>query len=229
MDDFLGQIQCFDIGIREALTLGRNLAHIDGLFRAKLYAAQATDAVRAKGRPLMPEPILSVVGALCCGWCGYRWLASWPSTNRAAVQDDRVCGCAHCLNFFPGMSVRSWVNVSEDPTEWSDDTAACPFCGHDAVLPSVSGWPMSVPFFYALHELLYPNDGYSDPNTIVFRDSREEVATLREEGIDRSAAYEVCVRPSTPSTKHLSTPSLMMTHTSTVRIPTINKEALGLV
>ena len=116
--------------------------------------------------------------------------------NRAAVQDDRVCGCAHCLNFFPGMSVRSWVNVSEDPTEWADDTAACPFCGHDAVLPSVSGWPMSVPFFYALHELLYPNDGYSDPRTIIFWDSREEVATLREEGIDRSAAYEVRVRPS---------------------------------
>ena len=53
---------------------------------------------------------------------------------------------------------------------------------------------MSVPFFYALHDLLYPDEGYSDPNTIIFDNSRDEAFALGEEGRDRMPQRRV-VRP----------------------------------
>ena len=104
--------------------------------------------------------------------------------NRAVVEEDRLCGCAHCLNFFPGRTVRSWVNVEEDPANWNDDTAACPICGHNAVLASVDRWPMSVPFFLALHDYIYPEEGYCDPRMIIFTDSYEEAAYMEQERED---------------------------------------------
>ena len=116
--------------------------------------------------------------------------------NRRAVEDDRLCGCAHCLNFFPGRLVREWVNVSEDEEDWALDTAACPYCGHDAVLASIEGWPMSVPFFLALNMHLYPHeDGYCDPHTVVFRDCAEEQAALeREEALRKREEVEALRR-----------------------------------
>lgn len=115
--------------------------------------------------------------------------------NRRAVEDDRLCGCAHCLNFFPGRLVREWVNVSEDEADWALDTASCPYCGHDAVLASIEGWPMSVPFFLALNRHLYPHDEtYRDPHTVVFRDSAEELAVREQEAALQQREEDIALK-----------------------------------
>ena len=49
--------------------------------------------------------------------------------NRAAVVSSG-CGCYFCTRAFHGGEVEEWVDDGE--------TALCPFCGIDAVLPGVT-------------------------------------------------------------------------------------------
>ena len=54
---------------------------------------------------------------------------AWDHTSqhRTAVLDGQ-CGCFHCLNVFNGSAVTRWADNGE--------TAICPHCGYDAVLPA---------------------------------------------------------------------------------------------
>jgi hypothetical protein len=47
--------------------------------------------------------------------------------NRAQVEASSVCGCYFCLRVYP----------SSDVVEYIGDTAQCPCCSIDAVLPDV--------------------------------------------------------------------------------------------
>lgn len=49
--------------------------------------------------------------------------------NRAAVETSE-CGCYFCTRTFHGSAVAEWTDGGE--------TALCPFCGIDAVLPEVT-------------------------------------------------------------------------------------------
>ena len=47
--------------------------------------------------------------------------------NRGQVESASLRGCFHCLAVFPGASVSAWIDGGE--------TALCPRCGIDSVLP----------------------------------------------------------------------------------------------
>lgn len=56
-----------------------------------------------------------------------RHTAKFAMHNRPQVERAENCGCFHCLKIFPPSAVKEWTD--------NDDTAICPHCGVDAVLP----------------------------------------------------------------------------------------------
>ena len=46
--------------------------------------------------------------------------------NRGAVLDSKKCGCFFCLRIYEPALIDRWIN---------EDTAVCPFCNVDSVLP----------------------------------------------------------------------------------------------
>jgi len=49
--------------------------------------------------------------------------------NFAAVQNANVCGCYFCRSVFSYKTIKEWTD--------GGDTALCPRCGADTVLPGV--------------------------------------------------------------------------------------------
>jgi hypothetical protein len=49
------------------------------------------------------------------------------ANHRAAIWAGKYCGCFHCLRRFSPYKIKEWIDDGE--------TALCPFCGMDAVLP----------------------------------------------------------------------------------------------
>lgn len=65
-------------------------------------------------------------------------------SNRKKLMDAKVCGCFYCLRIF-------------DPKEivWEDDmdnTAMCPYCGIDSILPESANLPITKPFLRKMRE-----------------------------------------------------------------------------
>lgn len=76
--------------------------------------------------------------------------------HRAAILRSKRCGCFHCLAFFAPAEIMDWVDVSPeapasaDEGEWGQ-TALCPRCGIDAVLPdTVPGVVLSTDLLHAM-------------------------------------------------------------------------------
>jgi hypothetical protein len=59
-------------------------------------------------------------------------------SNRELVLKSETCGCFHCLSIMPAKSVAAWRE--------SDQTALCPKCGEDTLIPLTSGFPVTVTF-----------------------------------------------------------------------------------
>ena len=49
------------------------------------------------------------------------------SHHRALVERSKLVGCFYCLRTFPPAEIREWIDNGE--------TALCPHCGIDSVLP----------------------------------------------------------------------------------------------
>ena len=47
--------------------------------------------------------------------------------NITMPRQNKKCGCFHCLATFPASEVTEWIDMTE--------TAICPKCGVDSVLP----------------------------------------------------------------------------------------------
>lgn len=47
--------------------------------------------------------------------------------HRDKICESTVCGCFHCLNIFPPSEIVEWTD--------QQNTALCPHCGVDGVLP----------------------------------------------------------------------------------------------
>lgn len=52
--------------------------------------------------------------------------------NRADIEGSAGCACFHCVSWFPAGNIEKWIDHGE--------TAMCPNCGIDAVIPDKSGW-----------------------------------------------------------------------------------------
>ena len=57
--------------------------------------------------------------------------------NKEALSKSKLCGCYHCGRIFSPNEVEYYM---ESPTE---QTAACPFCEMDAVIPSTDEFPIT--------------------------------------------------------------------------------------
>ncbi len=61
-------------------------------------------------------------------------------SNRAAVEKSAMCGCFYCLSVYPASEIASWIDDD------GGDTAECPKCGIDSVIPDASGVPIDANF-----------------------------------------------------------------------------------
>lgn len=69
--------------------------------------------------------------------------------HREAVEAGK-CGCFYCLKIFDGSKVRRWVDRRPKSTRtgaYEHNTAMCPHCDLDMVLPAARGLPIDDPEF----------------------------------------------------------------------------------
>lgn len=66
------------------------------------------------------------------------------SVHREAVVAGK-CGCFYCLKTFDGSEVTEWIRHGRDDTE--ANTAMCPHCHLDMVLPATRDLPVDDPEF----------------------------------------------------------------------------------
>ena len=55
----------------------------------------------------------------------------FSSNHRHLLENSAVCGCFHCGEMFTSDEITSWID--------NDQTALCPVCGIDSILPSNTG------------------------------------------------------------------------------------------
>ena len=55
------------------------------------------------------------------------------SNNRKEIINFSECGCFYCLRYFNPKEIKEWVDSADIFEE--GQTALCPFCGIDSVLP----------------------------------------------------------------------------------------------
>ena len=65
------------------------------------------------------------------------------SLNRAELEQSELCGCFYCMTIFHPNCISEWIDEAE--------TAVCPNCSVDAVIGSVSGYPITKEFLERMH------------------------------------------------------------------------------
>jgi len=74
------------------------------------------------------------------------------SRHRPAVEQSRICGCFHCQEFFPPAQITRWIQEPARGKQPVAETAVCPKCGVDAVLPERNGvYPMGAQMLRLMH------------------------------------------------------------------------------
>lgn len=82
--------------------------------------------------------------------CEQLWAQS--RRHRPAIEKSRIVGCFHCEQFFAPHQIVRWVGELEVAPGSALETALCPRCGVDAVLPEWNGvYPMGVALLRRMH------------------------------------------------------------------------------
>lgn len=76
-------------------------------------------------------------------------------SNREAIKAAEICGCASCLRVFPARLVDAWTDDGE--------TALCPYCGLDALVPVAPGEALNVKVLFAIHREAFGLPGETSP------------------------------------------------------------------
>ena len=63
--------------------------------------------------------------------------------NRGALLDSRQCGCFFCLKLYDPASITDWIR---------EETAICPYCGVDAVIPESYDYELDDSLLLAMKE-----------------------------------------------------------------------------
>ena len=67
------------------------------------------------------------------------------SDHRAAVVASKLCGCFYCVSTFDPSFIKEWID--------NDQTALCPKCGIDSVLPESDTYNiLDVEFLHDMNE-----------------------------------------------------------------------------
>jgi uncharacterized paraquat-inducible protein A len=64
------------------------------------------------------------------------------SHHREALQKSDACGCFHCEAVFAPASIREYTDGGQ--------TALCPKCSIDSVIPAQAGWELTGEFLTAM-------------------------------------------------------------------------------
>ncbi len=79
-------------------------------------------------------------------------LHSQSTGHRAAIERSTICGCFHCQERFHPAEISSWVDSPAVGRGAAGQTALCPRCGVDAVLPERNRvYPMGVALLRFMH------------------------------------------------------------------------------
>ncbi|MBC1936734.1 cytoplasmic protein [Listeria grandensis] len=68
----------------------------------------------------------------------------YASNNKIWLAKAERCGCFSCLEIFAPSEITDWLEI--------EDTALCPYCMIDAVLPESNMLPLSREFLSAMHQ-----------------------------------------------------------------------------
>lgn len=71
------------------------------------------------------------------------------TANEKALKDSDSCGCFYCLTIYRPSEIKEWI---EDK---NGNTAICPHCGIDAVLPSNDEHPLNKVFLQKMHQFWF--------------------------------------------------------------------------
>jgi hypothetical protein len=61
-------------------------------------------------------------------------------SNRKKLEESDLCGCFYCLAIYNPSEIEEWIEDKDD------DTAICPHCHTDAVLPENDDYPLNAAF-----------------------------------------------------------------------------------
>jgi hypothetical protein len=64
--------------------------------------------------------------------------------NKTTLEESPRCACYHCIKIFEPKEIKEWTD--------NNDTAVCPFCNIDAVLPELVGFPFSEDLLHKIHD-----------------------------------------------------------------------------
>jgi len=67
--------------------------------------------------------------------------------NREALENDKQCGCYHCIAIFSPQEVIEWTDEGE--------TALCPHCEVDSIIGESSGYPITGEFLQSMDNFAF--------------------------------------------------------------------------
>jgi hypothetical protein len=70
--------------------------------------------------------------------------------NRLNLEKVNKCGCYHCLTMFDPKEIKEWVD--------NDDTAMCPYCEIDSVIPENTDYFLSKELLTKINEHYFKQD-----------------------------------------------------------------------
>ena len=73
-------------------------------------------------------------------------LRSRSMNNRGALLDSRQCGCFFCLKLYDPSLITAWLN---------EETARCPYCNVDAVIPESYDYELDESLLLAMTEYCF--------------------------------------------------------------------------
>ncbi|WP_104990366.1 hypothetical protein [Deinococcus sp. NW-56] len=73
-----------------------------------------------------------------------RYVHGFCTNHRKAVLASERCGCFYCERFFNPSEITEWID--------EEQTALCPLCDIDAVLPESKTYTLDSHLLAAMHE-----------------------------------------------------------------------------
>jgi hypothetical protein len=71
---------------------------------------------------------------------------SYSMNNKFILESAGLCGCFYCCTIFPYSNINEWVN------DTLDQTALCPNCYLDTVIPKNEEYPLTTDFLHFMHQ-----------------------------------------------------------------------------
>ncbi len=79
-------------------------------------------------------------------------LSELAFNNRHLLGQSDLCGCFYCLSLFSYQDITKWKN------DTYDQTAICPFCGMETVIPSNNNYKLTVNFLRKLYNFYFSDE-----------------------------------------------------------------------